>query len=273
MHPDTKAVMMKLGRVVPGFLKPYLRPLFQLAVDVAKRLGYRRLSRTDVHGYWRTPPDRNVPASYLKGSARSTWLVEFAQKHLDGDARNNTLLEIGCNIGRNLEFFHRAGFRNLSAIEINEDAVKLLRGHFPEMGSTAQIHVGPVEEVIKTFGDNQFDVVYTVAVLEHIHTQSEWVFGEMARIARRLVITIEDERHLSDRHFPRNYGKVFTALGLTQLESVECVKVEGMGLRGGFFARVFAKAVSPALGSEAAPVGLDASEAAGEAVGGGWRGS
>jgi SAM-dependent methyltransferase len=242
---------MKLGRVVPGFLKPVFLPLYQWAVDVWKRLGYGRKSRTDVHSYWRTPPDRNVPASYLtKGWGRSAWLVELAQKHLGGDARNNSLLEIGCNIGRNLEYFHRAGFRGLSAIEINEDAVKLLREHFPEMGSIAQIHVGPVEEIIRTFDDNQFDVVFTMAVLEHIHTESEWVFGEMARVARRFVITIEDERHVSDRHFPRNYGKIFTALGLTQLESIECIHVDG--LRGGFFARVFAKGVSPASEGNAA---------------------
>lgn len=250
--PRHESVMRKLGRVVPGFLKRYLRPLYRLAVEVSRRLGYRRLSRTDVHDYWRTPPERNVPTTYLRGSARSTWLVELAQKHLGADARNHTLLEIGCNIGRNLEYFHRAGFRNLSAIEINEDAVKLLREHFPEVGSTAQIHIAPVEEIIKTLGDNQFDVVYTMAVLEHIHTESEWVFGEMARIARRLVITIEDERHLSDRHFPRNYGKVFTALGLTQLESVECVQVQGLGLRAGFFARVFGKGVPTGPGSTAA---------------------
>jgi 2-polyprenyl-3-methyl-5-hydroxy-6-metoxy-1,4-benzoquinol methylase len=233
-------MIQKLGRVVPGFLKPYLRPLYQRALDVSKRLRYRQQSRTEVHGYWRRPPDAgNFPTAYLEGSARSQWLVELARKHLGGDAHDAKVLEIGCNIGRNLEHFHRAGFRNLSAIEINEDAVKLLREHFPEMGRTAQIHVSPVEEIIKTFGDNEFDLVYSMAVLEHVHTESEWVFAEIARVAKRFVITIEDERDFSDRHFPRNYGKIFTALGLTQVESTECTELEGLGR--GFFARVFRK--------------------------------
>ena len=56
--PRHESVMRKLGRVVPGFLKRYLRPLYRLGVEVSKRLGYRRLSRTDVHDYWRTPPVR-----------------------------------------------------------------------------------------------------------------------------------------------------------------------------------------------------------------------
>lgn len=242
MHPHTKAYvkMATIGRFVPGFLKPVLRPLYQHAVDVSKRFKYRHKSRTELHGYWRKPPDAgNFPTAYLEGSQRSRWLVELAQRHLGAGAQDAKLLEVGCNIGRNLEHFHQADFRNLSAIEINEGAVKLLREHFPEMGAAARIHVGPVEEVIKTFGDNEFDVVYSMAVLEHIHTESEWVFAEMARIARRFVITIEDERDFSERHFPRNYGRIFTALGLTQIEASECVELEGLG--PGFFARVFRK--------------------------------
>jgi hypothetical protein len=74
-----------------------------------------------------------------------------------------------------------------------------------------------------------------MAVLEHIHTTSEFVFAEMVRIGRAL-ITIEDERSMSERHFPRNYADVFTALGLRELEHHRC---ETHGLPPGFVARVF----------------------------------
>ena len=230
-------MLSTLSRFVPGFLKPYLRPIYERAVDASKKLKYRHKSRTELHDYWRKPPDAgNFPTDYLEGAPRSQWLVELVQKHAGGDAK---LLEIGCNIGRNLEHFYRAGFRDLSAIEINENAVKALREHFPEMGKAAQIFIGPVEEGIKTFADNQFDVVYTMAVLEHIHADSEWIFADMARVAKRFVVTIEDEREFSDRHFPRKYDKVFTAHGLTQVEGIECVDVPTLG--AGFFARVFRK--------------------------------
>jgi hypothetical protein len=51
-----------------------------------------------------------------------------------------------------------------------------------------------VEDVVKSFGDRTFDLVFTMAVLEHIHTTSEWVFEEIVRITNRYVVTIEDER-------------------------------------------------------------------------------
>jgi len=79
-----------------------------------------------------------------------------------------------------------------------------------------------------------------MAVLEHIPTESEFIFGEMCRITRHLLITIEDEQGISWRHFPRNYQRVFESLGLKQIEEINCVKVSGLG--EDFIARVFKKA-------------------------------
>jgi SAM-dependent methyltransferase len=232
--------MEKITRFIPSFMKPYLRPLYERAVDVGKRLRYKQKSKSEVHAYWRKPPDAgNFPTDYLEGTERSQWLVALAKKHLGANAEQAKLLEIGCNIGRNLEHFHRAGFRNLNAIEINAGAIEALKQHFPELGKTAQFFVGPVEEGIKTFGDGQFDIVYTMAVLEHVHADSNWIFGDIARVAKRFVITIEDEREFSDRHFPRKYDQVFGAVGLKQIEAIECVDLPGLG--AGFWARVFTK--------------------------------
>jgi 2-polyprenyl-3-methyl-5-hydroxy-6-metoxy-1,4-benzoquinol methylase len=233
-----------LARFVPGFLKPVLRPLYERALHTTQKLMHRPKSRNDLHSYWRRPPDAgNKPTDYLEGGARSQWLVELAQRHLavasPGDAATKNVLEIGCNIGRNLNAFERAGFHRLSAIEINAEAIELLKQHFPNVGKAAQIYVGPVEEAIKTYDAGQFDLVYTMAVLEHIHRDSEWIFTEMVRITRHLIITIEDERGFSERHFPRCYDKIFTELGMTEIESHDCTGIEGLGT--GFVARVFRK--------------------------------
>lgn len=56
-----------------------------------------------------------------------------------------------------------------------------------------------------------------MAVLEHIHFDSDWIFAELVRIAP-LIITIEDEVDISTRHFPRNYQKVFEPLGMRQVD-------------------------------------------------------
>jgi SAM-dependent methyltransferase len=231
---------MQLKNLIPPFLKPILRSSYYTVVrsSAYRKIVHKPRSREELHQYWRRPAEDldNVPQDYLKGEERSQFLVNIVKKHAQEDAK---ILEIGCNVGRNLNYLHLAGFRRLNAIEINEDAIKLLKESFPQMASQTVIHHSPVEEVIKTFSDGEFDVVYSMAVLEHIHTESEWIFTEIVRVTDKFLITIEDEENLSWRHFPRNYRKSFEALGMKQIEEFNCGNIEGLG--GGFFARVFKK--------------------------------
>jgi hypothetical protein len=142
-------------------------------------------------------------------------------------------------VGRNLNCLFQNGFVSLSGIEINESAVLLLKRQYPEMAARASIRNAPVEDVIRTFRDNEVDAVFSMAVLEHIHSQSEWVFREIVRITRGVLITIEDEEGISWRHFPRNYKKIFEGLGMKQVEVRDCAGVPGLG--ASFAARVFKK--------------------------------
>ena len=196
----------------------------------------------ETQSYWANPSDdNNHPQRYIgekkSQQQRSAFLVELIQNHVDQDAK---LFELGCNVGRNLNYLYKAGFRGLSAIEINEKAMALLRENFPEMADDSDLYVGPAEEQIKHLGDGSFDLVFTMAVLEHIHTDSEWMFGNLCRISRRWLITIEDEENTSWRHFPRNYRQVFEELGMTQVTELQ-LQLELHGLSSGFQARVFEK--------------------------------
>jgi hypothetical protein len=138
-----------------------------------------------------------------------------------------------------LAHLFRAGITKLGGIEINAEAVKLLRQTFPDVASHAEIYNAAVEDVIRTLPYGAFNIVFTMAVLEHIHRDSEWTFREMARVAKDYLITIEDEKSSGWGHFRRNYRKVFERFGMEQVELVDCGGVEGFG--AGFFARVFAK--------------------------------
>ena len=107
------------------------------------------------------------------------------------------------------------------------------------MAEHAQIFNGLIEDLIGTFSDNEFDIIFTMAVLEHIHTDSEWIFSEMARIVNEIIITIEDEHEVSWRHFPRKYKEIFESLGMKQVEQINCSAE--VGLNNNFVARVFRK--------------------------------
>lgn len=203
--------------------------------------GRRLYSRDRLHEFWRNPDASNSPERYREPVERSRFLVELVQPHLRSDW---TVLEIGCNVGRNLSFFLDAGVRQLTGIEINGEALALLRESYPELGSTATLINAPVEDSIGHMADGSFDLVYTMAVLEHIHPDSEWIFGEMARITRTLLVTVEDERGVSVRHTPRDYRQVFEGLGMRQI--LERSVSEAEGLSAGFVARVFEPSAGPA---------------------------
>ena len=202
---------------------------------LARALG--RATPEQLADYWRDPGADNRPEGYLGPGTeqRSRLLLELIEAHLTvGEA---SVLEVGCNAGRNLAALFDAGCRDLTAIEVNADALALLAERFPELASTATIHNDLIETVAPTLADGGFDVVFSMAVLEHLHPDSEWVFAELARKSRRLVITIEDEGNRNWRAFPRNYRAVFEQLGFEQMEERDCGPADGF--YAGIVARVF----------------------------------
>jgi len=237
--PDIEQRIIKL---VPGVIKPVFRPLYGglKSTTIYSRLA--RLARPaksceELHRYWRQPRDSgNRPQDYISGEERSRFLVEVVSRYCPPDAR---ILEIGCNVGRNLNYLFLAGFRNLEGIEISRSAVQLLKTTYPGMARCARIHNCPVEDVIKSFKKDAFDLVLTMAVLELLHPHSKWIFPEMARITKDTLITIEDEKSVSWGIFPRNYKNEFEPLGMRQIEGFNLDRVSELG--HSYSLRVFKK--------------------------------
>ena len=191
-----------------------------------------------VHRYWRGPGDEtNQPRAYLRGTERSLFLLEIIRKYAEPDAR---ILEIGCNVGRNLNILLHGGYTRLAGVDINAGALMEMQRYFPELARRAAIFHAPIEEFLPEQPGNAVDVVYAMAVFEHIHTESDWVFPHIARITRRLLITLENEEDASWKHYPRNYRAVFEPLGFRQIAQPECNHIEG--LEAPFVTRVLEKA-------------------------------
>lgn len=194
-----------------------LRPLKPLAVRVRRRLpqpvkarllSNQIVSRETLHDFWRqNAPEGNAPEGFIRPLGRSAALLDLL-RDLPHDA---TVLEVGCNVGRNLAYLHDHGYQKLTGVEISPYAVELLRTTYPQLSDT-DIHVGPAETVLPRFADGAFDLVFTMAVLEHIHPDSGIVFDEIARIGRN-VLAIEPDAHASSRQYPHNIPRLFTDRG------------------------------------------------------------
>ena len=72
--------------------------------------------------------------------------------------------------------------------------------------------------MLPKLADDSFDLVFTMAVIEHIHPDEAHVFDEMVRIAHD-VLAIEPENRLTHRQFPHDVPEIFTSRGLTLVDS------------------------------------------------------
>jgi SAM-dependent methyltransferase len=144
------------------------------------------------------------------------------------------VLELGCGSGRHLEHLANDGFEDLSGVDINAGAFDTMRETYPTLAADGTFHCGPIEELIEDFDDGQFDAVYSVETLQHLHPDVEWVFEEIARITDDILVTAEIEgprRESSsdsdvnyvDKDTPlyyRDWGRIFTSLNLVEVDVV-----------------------------------------------------
>ncbi len=203
---------------------------------LATRLYYGR--RLDILEYWRKPDDEfNRPELYASDDAleRSAYLARLIQTHCPSV---RSALEVGCNIGRNLNYLHSQLGLEVAALEISAHALELLKATYPGIANIA-LYDGDAAVRIAEIGNDRYDLVYSMAVLMHMHPDSPAsLWEDIARVANTHVITIENESMGSDRNWVRNYEAVFTALGLKQIHAE--TPPENLSEFGGYVTRIFA---------------------------------
>lgn len=89
--------------------------------------------------------------------------TELNELFLGNMDRSIKILEVGCNVGIQLLFLQRMGFKNLYGIELQSYAVELAKSR------TKNINIIQGTAFDIPFRDNFFDLVFTSGVLIHIH--------------------------------------------------------------------------------------------------------
>jgi SAM-dependent methyltransferase len=178
-------------------------------------------SREQCERFWRASgngTEGNRPQDY---AAKDRAIVDFLDRFWRPEVSSeDSILEIGCNAGTNLDRLRELGYAQLGGVEINPDALEMLRNAYPELAASAQLRLGPAETVLRELPDDAVDVVFTMAVLLHVHPSSHELFGDMARVARKYICTIEAEPGLCAYVFPRDYARVFGRLGCAEVKQV-----------------------------------------------------
>ncbi|AXR79180.1 class I SAM-dependent methyltransferase [Natrarchaeobaculum sulfurireducens] len=149
---------------------------------------------------------------------------------------NASVLELGCSSGRHLSHLSVHGFENLAGIEVNPDAFDVMAETYPDLAAEGEFYLDAIEDVVTDFDDGEFDAVYSVETLQHLHPDAEWVFDELARITSDLLVTVENEgdvdrdgstepdvNYVND-DFPlyyRDWNTIFTDRGLVEVDARE----------------------------------------------------
>jgi SAM-dependent methyltransferase len=151
-----------------------------------------------------------------KWSSRSQTIINILSPLI---TKEDSILEIGCNSGRNLNHLWQAGYKNIRGIEISEHAVKRLRVEYPSL-ATIPVDIGPAELSIQRYDRKSVDVIFTMSVLEHLHPDSRCLFREIARVAGKYVLAIEFRQgRRSHIQYPWDIKSEFIAAGLTFIDA------------------------------------------------------
>ena len=174
------------------------------------------------HEFWKNPKNSNQsvevikmcePKWYIDLNGITNLIVSELEKYLDFE---DSIYEIGCGTGRNLAGLYDAGFKNVSGVEINIDAINLGKESFPSL-KNIEISCGTVEKFIKEIP--AYDCIFTQGILQHLPPETDWVHKEIIEKSKKIIMVIENEKPTGVRSWARNYYNVFTNLGLKQLES------------------------------------------------------
>jgi SAM-dependent methyltransferase len=190
----------------------------------------------DVRNGWAERSGEYSPAYYAHYGPddRSELVRDALDSRLDADA---AVLELGCSSGRHLAHLADHGFGNLTGVDINDEAFDVMAEQYPALATEGTFHCGPIEDVVVGFDDGQFDAVFSVETLQHLHPDVEWVFEEVARITDSVLVTVENEGDEpadgSGTSAPRvnyvredlplyyrNWNRVFTDLGFATVDTV-----------------------------------------------------
>lgn len=112
------------------------------------------------------------------GMTRTSMNEEFLGR-LDTEL---SILEVGANVGTQLQFLHTAGFSRLLGIDVNQHAVKEAKRLHPEVDVIA----GSGFNI--PFKDGSFEFVFTSGVLIHISPKDiKRIMKEMHRVSSRYI--------------------------------------------------------------------------------------
>ena len=111
--------------------------------------------------------------------------LKITQDIFNNIPRDSSILELGCNTGNIIRILHDMGFTDITGLDINKNAIKIISKEFPEYKF---IH-SSIEDYKP---DAKFDMVYTSGFLIHIHPDNlKPIIDKIKSISRKYIFGFE----------------------------------------------------------------------------------
>ncbi|MRR56888.1 MAG: class I SAM-dependent methyltransferase [Deltaproteobacteria bacterium] len=107
-------------------------------------------------------------------------------------SKNDSILDMGCNVGRHLNYLHGKGFHNLRGVDFSDRAVKDMQERYPEMYRDSTITVASFQDFLKA-GSEQVDIVYTRGATFELVPAAFPLIESVCRISKKYVILVISE--------------------------------------------------------------------------------
>ncbi len=194
------------------------------------------LTKEECHEYWRNSAnsmgsmdnpikDYNNPILY---ASKPRTIIDYLHNFWTPEvSKNDTILELGCSSGANLNYLRNLGYTNLDGIDINEQAIFLMSNLFPETYEKSGLYIGSLEEILPTIPDKSIDISFSIYTLSHIHSDIiDEISKQISRITKKYVITIENEKEsINERVFIHDYKHIFERVGCDQIKYTDITKI------------------------------------------------
>jgi len=123
---------------------------------------------------------------------------------------DESVLDMGCNSGANLNLLYQAGFRRLYGVDAGRQALETFALTFPETYACADVSHDLFQHYLLQCPNNMVDVIHSNgATLELVHPSFP-IVAEMCRVARKsIMVDITERGHA----YPRFYITQFKLHG------------------------------------------------------------
>jgi len=123
--------------------------------------------------------------------------------------RAAAILDMGCNVGRHLNYLHRQGYRNLHGVDWSSAALRDMAGRYPQAHAATKLTCSSFEDFLSG-NPRPVDLVYTRgATFELVHPSFPLI-RYVCRIAKRYVVMVISE---AGHAYPRFWEYEFAREG------------------------------------------------------------